>query len=309
MPADEKLPLGIVYNPSMNRPDAALALAMLYGFQGKREARIGSVCVTGSGLDAAVYCDLVARFYNLGPVRGANDVLPAGLTADGPLPANPPMVKTAVAGAYPRTVKKVSDTSLAEAVIRNGVIYNAQAVMILSAPATSLAKSLDLQGTKDLYKERVKALIVVDSGIQQDVPAMRKVLGEFPSPIVFCGKEVGESLPWPGANIDRDFAWAEGKHPVIDAYRDYNPTPFDAPSYDIAAAFYAVRPESGLFTLSEPGTLAVDDSGRFKFIAGGTGKVRSVSFDAAKKAAILDSFVEIASAKPVPPAKRNRPPA
>jgi hypothetical protein len=98
------------------------------------------------------------------------------------------MIKAAVDGKYTRSIKRVSDTSLPEAVIRNGVIFNAEAVMILSARATYLAKSLDLEGVKDLYRQRVKMLVVVDSGEPQDVPAMRKVLLEFPAPLVFCGK-------------------------------------------------------------------------------------------------------------------------
>src|SRR3954447_22800916 len=126
-------PLGVVYNTSMSRPDAALALAELYGFQGKREARIGSVCVTGAGLNAAVFCDIVTRFYLPGPPRNANQLLPVGLAAVDPLPPDPPMVRGVVSGKYERTVKKLSDTSLAEAVLRNGVIFNAEAAVILSA--------------------------------------------------------------------------------------------------------------------------------------------------------------------------------
>ena len=51
-------PIGIVYNTSMARPDAALALAALYAFGIRRQARVGAVCVTGAGLDTAIYCDL-----------------------------------------------------------------------------------------------------------------------------------------------------------------------------------------------------------------------------------------------------------
>src|SRR5580658_9774950 len=97
-------PPGVIYITGMNRPDAALALALLYGFQGKRESRMGSVCVNGSGLGAAIFCDIVYRFYTLGPLRGANDVLPVGLAADVPLPADPPMVKTAIEWKYARGV-------------------------------------------------------------------------------------------------------------------------------------------------------------------------------------------------------------
>src|SRR5258707_2084485 len=162
-PFGSKPPLGVIYNTSMNRPDAALALALLYGFEVKRESRMGSVCVTGAGLNTAIYCDMVARFYQLGPARNANQSLPVGLAAVDPLPPDPPMVRPAVEHQpeYPHSVKRLSDTSLAEAVIRNGVIFNSDAVVILSAPATYLAKSLDLLGTKELYKERVRRFVIV----------------------------------------------------------------------------------------------------------------------------------------------------
>src|SRR3954449_9733182 len=54
--------LGLVYNTSMDRPDAALALAALYVFASKMESRVNGVCVGGAGLDTAVFCDVVARF-------------------------------------------------------------------------------------------------------------------------------------------------------------------------------------------------------------------------------------------------------
>src|SRR5438128_1738282 len=101
-------PVGVVYITTMDRPDAALALSALYGFQQKRESRMGSVCVVGSGLQAAVYCDIVARFFTPGPPRNANQVLPTGFAASHPLPADPPMVRIAIDGKYDRTVKKVS---------------------------------------------------------------------------------------------------------------------------------------------------------------------------------------------------------
>jgi hypothetical protein len=309
MQFEPKQPRGVVYITSMSRPDAALALAMLYGFQGKRESRMGSVCVNGSGLGAAIFCDIVYHFYTLGPPRNANDVLPVGFAADGPLPADPPMVKTVLAAPYVHGIKRVSDTSLAESVIRNGVIFNAEGVMILSAPATYLAKSFDIEGTKEIYKERVKVLVVVDSGAPQDVKAMRRVLAEFPAPIVFCGKDVGDTLPYPAASIAKDFAWAEGHHPVHDAYTTYQPMPYDAPSYDMAGVLYAVHPESGLFSLSEPGSLVVDDGGRFRFAQGGGGKVRSLMVDATRKNKIIETYIEIASAKPVAPQARRPKPA
>ncbi len=43
-----------------------------------------------------------------------------------------------------------------------------------------------------------------------------------------------------------------------------------------------------------------------KFTAGGAGKVRSLTVDAAKKADAIAAFVAIASAKPVQPQQRFR---
>jgi hypothetical protein len=307
-----KQPLGVVYNTTMDRPDAALTLALLYGFTGKREARIGSVCINGSGLSAAVFCDAVARFYSPGPPRNANQVLPTGLAAELPLPADPPMVKPAIERKndkgepqYPRTINKVSDTSLAEAVLRNGVIYNAEAVVVLSAPATSLAKTLDLQGVKEIYKQRVRMLVVVDSGARQDAPALRRLLADWPTPIVFCGKEVGEALPFPAASIDKEFAWAPA-NPVTDAYRAYKPMPYDAPSWDLAAMLYAVHPDRGFFE-TDAGTLQVADDGSLKF-AEGSGNHKALRTDPARREKILQSLVETASAKPQAPQQRVRPP-
>ncbi len=285
-----------------------MALAMLYGFQGKRESRIGSVSVNGAGLGAAIFCDILQRFYTPGPLHNGNQTLMPGLAADGAMPADPVMVKAAVERKdYARSILRVSDTSLPEAVIRNGVIFNAEAVMILSARATYLAKSLDLDGVKDLYKQRLKMLVVVDSGEPQDVAAMRKVLAEFPAPIVFCGKEVGEAVPFPGASIDKDFAWAAA-HPVVDAYHAFRPGVYDFPSYDLAAALHAVHPDKGFFKLSDAGGITVSDDGLMRFKAG-IGKVRGLIFDPGQREKIVQEFVELSSAKPVVPQQRFRPPA
>jgi hypothetical protein len=308
-PFSAKPPLGVIYNTSMDRPDAALALALLYGFESKRESRIGSVCVVGSGLKTAIFCDIVAKFYQLGPTRNANQVLPVGLAAVNPLPPDSPMVQPVVEGQYPHTVKRLSDTSLAEAVIRNGVIFNSDAVVILSSPATYLAKSLDLLGTKDLYRDRVRQLVIVDNGApQRDPDALRKVIANWPTAVFYCGREVGEQAPFPGAAIEKDFAWSTA-HPVVEAYRAYKSMPYDARGWDLAAAHYAVHPDAGFFQVSEPGTLTVRDDGRMQFEMGGAGTVRSLTIVPTKKDEFIAAIVGMVSAKPLPPQQRFRPPS
>jgi hypothetical protein len=307
-PFEGKQPLGVVYNTSMDRPDAALALALLYGFQGKRDSRMASVSVNGAGLGAAIFCDIVQRFYTPGPLRNGNQVLMPGFAADGPRPADPAMVIPAVdRKEYARSITRVADTSLPEAVIRNGIIFNAEAVMILSARATYLAKSLDLDGVRELYKARVKVLVIVDSGNPQDVPALRRVLTDFPSPVIFCGREIGDALPFPGTAIDKEFAWAPA-HPIADAYHAFKAGTYDFPCYDLAASLYAVHSGKAFFKLSDTGNIVANVDGTMKFVLG-PGKVKSLVFDASRKEEILKTFVEVSSAKPVVPTPRVRRPA
>jgi hypothetical protein len=305
-----KPPLGVIYITSMNRPDAALALALLYGYEGKRDSRIGSVCVTGAGLNTAVYCDIVQKFYQVGPPRNGNQTLAVGLAVADPMPADAALIRPAVEHQpeYPHTIRRFGDTSLAEAVIRNGVIFNSDAAVILSASAGELAKSMDLLGTKDLYKERVRRLIVVDTGPpQRDVAALRKVIAGWPTPVFYLGQGAGENLLFPGAAIEKDFAWSPA-HPVVDAYRAFRPMPYDAPAWDLLAAHYAVHPDSGMLSASEPGSLTVADDGRLQF-SPGAGKVRTLSVDPAQKEKLVAALVEVASAKPVTPQQRFRPPS
>jgi hypothetical protein len=47
-------------------------------------------------------------------------------------------------------------------------------------------------------------------------------------------KDVGEARPFPGAAVEKAFAWAPA-HLVADAYRAFKPMPYDAPAYDLAA--------------------------------------------------------------------------
>jgi hypothetical protein len=312
-----KQPIGVLYNTSMTRPDAALALAELYGFEGKRESRLGSVCVVGGGLETAIFCDIVNGVYRLGPPRNSNSALPVGLAHTDPPPSDSVMVKAAVERKdsngepqYPRTIRRWTDTALAEAVLRNSVTFYAESVVILSAPATYLAKTLDLLGTKNLYRERVKRLIIVDTGEPQpDVAAIRLILKEWPTPVFYCGKEVGEALAFPAKAVTDGFAWAPA-HPIVDAYRAYRPMPYDAPGYDLAAAYFAVHPDSGFFQLSEEGTVTIGEDGRMRFARGGVGKVRSLRVDPAKREVGLQAIVDATTAKPVPPVQRfNRPPA
>src|SRR5580693_7649835 len=87
-------PLGIAFDTGMARASDALALAMLNGLSGKNEARLLSVTVSGSNLQAAAFCEVVGRFYAgtvSGAFGGAARPLPVGLSTDGKLAADLPL--------------------------------------------------------------------------------------------------------------------------------------------------------------------------------------------------------------------------
>jgi hypothetical protein len=68
-----------------------------------------------------------------------------------------------------------------------------------------------------------------------------------------------------------------------------------------------VRPQENYFKLSEPGTISVDASGKTQFATSAEGKHRQLIYDPAQKEKIVKTFVELASAKPVPRQRFFRP--
>ena len=327
-PEQGKPPVGIIFDSDIgNRIDDTLALALLYGFDGKREARVVSVSITKSNLKAAAYCEAVGRFY-AGAVSGAfsavGRTLPVGLATDGKMPEDTPLFTVPLAkvnadGApvYSHGIEKLNDTAEPTPLIRNAFTaqHDQNCIVVLAGPATNLVKVLDLPGVKEVIAKKVRFLSLMGGAFPQggpefnlktDIPAARKLFAEWPTPIMASGYEVGEALLFPASSIESDFSWSPA-HPVVDAYRAYKPMPYDAPTWDMTAMLYAVRPEAGYFKLSEPGTISVLSDGSTKFSAAAGGKHRYLILDPSRKEDIVKTYTEIVSAKPVPRQPRRRP--
>src|SRR5215471_4030481 len=99
-PGQGKPPVGIIFDCDMDSIDDALALALLYGFDGKNEARVVSVSVSKPNLKAAAFCETIGRFY-AGTVSGAfggfGRTLPIGLASDGKTAEDTPMLSAPLA--------------------------------------------------------------------------------------------------------------------------------------------------------------------------------------------------------------------
>ena len=284
-------PIGVVYNTSMTRPDAALAAAALYVASSRREARVNGISVNGSGFDAAIFCDIVARFYtgtNRAP--SSNTTLPVGIDASAHDVSNAAMVEAEVKRMKPdgqpqyvRSIQHVSDTSAPDALLRNAITLSTEAVVVLSAPATWLARSLALTGSIELYRQRVKRVVVVQGGdLERDAPAAKALLSALPIPAVLVGADVAQALAVPVARIKGGFTWTPA-NPVADAIAASGLP--EVRLQDVAAMHYALYPDSGYFGLSG-GRLQLEPS---------------------KRDACIDALVTLATAKPAaPPPARGK---
>lgn len=325
----QKPPAGIIFDCDLgNSIDGALAMALMYGLDGKNEARVVSVSISNPNLKAAALAEAIGRFY-AGAVSGAfggfSRSLPVGLNDSGKTAPDTPMLTAPLARqnpdgtpVYAHGIHKLNDTAEPTALIRNA--FTAQqdqnCMVILAGRATNLVKVLDLPGAKELIERKVRYLAVnagafpggdPEAHIAADVAAARKLFAEWPTPIIAAGREIGAAVLFPAASIEKDFAWSTA-HPVVDAYRAYQAMPYDAPTGAMSIVLHAVRPKEAYFQLSEPGVISVLDGGRTKFSPSAAGRHRYLIFDPAKKEQVLKAYTEIASAKPVPRTPRFRRP-
>jgi inosine-uridine nucleoside N-ribohydrolase len=315
---------GVFYDSDFTTIDNILAVALIYGMQGKNDCRMEIITLSRPNIPAAGFVDMVEAYYH-GPAANFAQLAPIGMRTAGDAGATSaawtaPFDKKKLDGkaVYENKVKRVLDTADPNTMYRNYLEaqYDQNAFFVLAGPATNLAALLAFRGMKDMIAAKIKYLVVAggafpngepEAHVKADIPAMRKVLAEWPTPIYMAGNEVGAALPFPGASVDKEFASADPNNPVADAYRAYKPMPYDSPSWSMAAALYAGRPKETYFKVSDPGTVTVADDGRTVFTASAQGKHQYLIADPAQKDKILQTYVELASAKPVQP-QRFRPP-
>jgi purine nucleosidase len=315
---------GAFFDSDFTTIDSVLATALLYGLQGKNDCRVAIVSVSRPSLAVAGFADAVVRFYH-GPAANFSQLPPVGMrTAGAPGETSPafvaPFEKKKLDGTpvYRNEVKSVIETGDPVTLIRNYLQaqQNENAFMVLAGPASNLVDALAFPGMKPLIAAKVKYLVVAagafpagaaEPHIKADIPAAQRLFAEWPTPIFVSGVEVGAALEFPGASIDKQFAEAIQDNPVADAYRAYQPMPYNAPSWALSAVLYAARPKEGYFILSPPGRVNVANDGSTSFSAAEKGPHKYLIVDPAQKEKITLAYVELASARPTAQ-QRFRPP-
>jgi inosine-uridine nucleoside N-ribohydrolase len=295
--------LPVMFDTDMgNDIDDALALALLHALESRGECRLVSVTITKDNPWAAPYIDLVNTFYRrpeipIGMVKGS------GVTPD-----DSPMIRIPAerkhpdgSFAYPHKLLSGADAPDAVRVLRQALAAQPDhSVTIVQVGfSTNLAHLLD--NSRELTASKVKLLVMMagdfakrnpEFNIKMDIPSAQKLVRDWPTPIVTSGFEIGNSMLYPASSIRRDFP---ANHPVADAYRNYKPFPYDRPSWDITAALYAVRPNDGYFSLSEPGTIHVDKTGVTTLIPSSAGKHRYLVMNDAQRARALEAMILLSS--------------
>lgn len=278
--------LGVIFDSDMgSRVETALALAVLYGLDGKNECRVVSISSTRTSLLSAAYCEVVGRFY-AGAVSAAFGAtartLPVGLAADGKIPGETPFLTGPLSRknsdgsiTYQHGIERLLETAEPHGLIRNAFTaqHDQNAAVVLAGPPTNLLKVLSLPGSKELIAAKVKVLICSTPLAAKELEA-----GGWPGPIISVSPSVGSAVLFPASTLDKEFADFP-VHPVADAFRVYGK---DAPTGELAAVLYAVRSTDKAFVLSEP-----------------VGKIRQLMLEPAEKERLLASYIELATAKPV----------
>ncbi len=310
-------PLRVIFDTDVgNDVDDALALAMLHSLQSRGECRLLAVTLTKDNSHAVAFTDVINTFYGHGGI-------PIGRVTNGKTPEPGKFLKAVTeardaSGAllYPRRL--AADAAVPDAVelLRKTLAAQPDGSVVLiqvgffSNLARLLATPADAASSlagRDLVARKVKFLSAMagrftdkkskEYNVFIDTPASQQLCKDWPTPIYFSPWELGDSMKFPAISIERDFSWV-AHHPVTDAYRAYMKFPYDRQTWDLTSVLYAVRPDRGYFTVSEPCRITVNDKGQTEFHADTQGKHFILSATPEQKARALEALIQLSSQPP-----------
>jgi inosine-uridine nucleoside N-ribohydrolase len=287
----------VIFDTDMgNDIDDALALALLHALESRGECKIIAVTITKDNPWAAPYIDLVDTFY------GRSNIPIGMVKGSGVTPEDSPMIRVpSQSGKYPHKLLSGADAPDAVAVLRRALEAQPDHSVIVIQVGFSTNLAHLLNDSRDLAARKVKLLVMMagdfakhdaEFNIKMDIPSAQKLVRDWPTPIVTSGFEIGNSMLFPASSITRDFP---GNHPVADAYRNYMKFPYDRPTWDVTAALFAVRQNDGYFSLSEPGSIQVDQSGVTTLLPAANGKHRYLVMNDVQRARALEAMILLSS--------------
>jgi inosine-uridine nucleoside N-ribohydrolase len=189
-------------------------------------------------------------------------------------------------------------------------------VIIAVGQSTNLARLIDSEPDEysplsglELVSRKVDYLSMMagnfresrpETNIFNDSAAAARVLESWPSEIWFSPFDVGWACPFPGKSIQNDFSNVD-LHPLVEAYKNYQPMPYDRPAWDLTSVLFVVERDSSYFTISPPGKVSLGYEPDLEhhvvshFTPDPQGKHRYLSVDDKQARRIRQRLVEVVS--------------
>lgn len=280
-------PVRLIFDTDIgNDVDDTMALAVIHALANRRECELVAVTVTKDNPYAARMVDLLNTFY------GRPDV-PIGVVRGGKTPEDGRYLRQVVSAEeegrprYPHRLTDAQHLPDATELLRRTLSAqpDASVVIVQVGFSTNLARLLDSPPDaispwdgKTLVQKKVRLLSAMagafaedlqkrrfrEYNVATDVLSAQKVFGQWPTPIVASGYEIGQAIRYPAVSIQQDYR-SVAHHPVVEAYRYYRGLEHDQATFDLTSVLYAVRPERGYFDLSPTGWIRVEDDGFARF--------------------------------------------
>jgi hypothetical protein len=303
-----------------NDVDDVLALAVLHALQTRGACELLAVTITRPDELAGPFIDVMNTFYG-------RPGIPIGFTHATLTDVSSRFLSLAEARdrgelRFPHRLKRSSDAPEATRLLRQilGRQPDHAVVLVQVGYFSNFAALLDTPADADsplsgleLVRKKVKLLSVMagvfnapgrdfEFNVMQDLPAARKLAENWPTPIVWSGKEIGLAVRYPAVSIDSDFGYV-AHHPAAEAYYLYEPPPHERPTWDLTSALYAVFPDRGYFGLSAPGRVTVEADGFTRFTPTLDGRDRYLTLTESQIVRLREAFAQLASQ---PPVRSNR---
>lgn len=299
-----------------NDVDDVLALAVLHALQTRGAAELLAVTITKPDELAGPFIDAMNTFYGrpgipIGFTHAALADTPSRFLSlaeardQGELRFPHHLRRSSDAPEAARLLRRILSRQPDHSVVLVQIGYFSNFAALLGTPADDDSSLAGLE----LVREKVKFLSVMagvfntpgrdlEFNVMQDLPAARKLAEQWPTPIVWSGKEIGLAVRYPAKSIVSDFGYV-AHHPAAEAYYLYDPPPHERPAWDLTSALYAVYPDRDYFGLSPPGRVTVEDDGFTRFTPGLDGRDRYLTLTETQIVRLKEALVQLASQPPV----------
>lgn len=318
--APPRRPVSLIFDTDMgNDVDDAMALAVIHALISRDECRLLAVTVTKDNAHAAPFVDMFNTFYGRGEI-------PIGMVDQGVTPEDGRYLRQVITTEdngrlrYGRDLQSGHDAPAAVALLRDVLAGQPDGSVVITQVgfSTNLAGLLDSQPDRhspldgrSLVQKKVRLLSLMagafseqtnarrfkEYNIVKDLPASKKLLAQWPTPIVASGWEIGNAIRHPAASMREDYGYV-AHHPLQDAYGFYRGLENDQPTFDLTSILYAVRPNRDYFTLSEPGRIVVEEDGFTRFDPAADGLHRYMSVTPAQIARVREALALFCSQPP-----------